>query len=500
MKAPTSDTAIDTVSSLCPECGKPALSEIIDRDGKVYQRSQCPCHESTESLIFSDSALYRKLDEWNKLIFPDAQQPAVLPAQACCVTGSNNEPSLAVIDITNRCNFKCPVCFAEATGAGNHYFLDTELVTRMLQSLLDRPVPCRSIQFSGGEPTLHPEFPKILRIARDLGFTHIQVATNGSKFVDPDYAKLCEDSGLHTLYLQFDGMSDDVYLKMRGQRLLDKKIAAVKNVEKTNMRLVLVPTIMSGVNVDQLGPIFRFALEHSKFVTGISIQPAAHVGRIEVANGVAEPFNLAAMAREFGEQTGLTRFPDDWFPLSSLSLLCRAIDRARQETSHPPASDAHCSVGTFFYVDDDNKPFCLSSFFDLGRFLRGTAQLTPYAEQGFIERKISRIRQFGQFSQCLDMRKAPPGLTFQRLLRGLDAWEDKNEGRSEGWTHRGFNGIFVAGMHFMDAHSYNLRRLSRCIIQYVATDGQLIPFCSYNAGARLREAEELIRIENKAPA
>lgn len=52
----------------------------------------------------------------------------------------------------------------------------------------------------------------------------------------------------------------------------------------------------------------------------------------------------------------------------------------------------------------------------------------------------------------------------------------------------------------MDAHSYNLRRLNRCIIQYVATDGQLIPFCSYNAGARLREAEELIRIENKAQA
>ena len=499
MKASTRDTAIDTVSSLCPECGKPALSEIIDRDGKVYQRSQCPCHESTESLIFSDTALYRKLDEWNKLIFPDAQQ-AVLPAQACCDTGSNNEPSLAVIDITNRCNFKCPVCFAEANGAGNHYFLDTEVVTRMLQSLLDRPVPCRSIQFSGGEPTLHPEFPKILRIARDLGFTHIQVATNGSRFVDPDYAKLCEDSGLHTLYLQFDGMSDDVYLKMRGQRLLDKKVAAVRSVEETNMRLVLVPTIMSGVNVDQLGPIFRFALEHSKFVTGISIQPAAHVGRINVANGVAEPFNLAAMAREFGEQTGLTRFPGDWFPLSSLSLLCRAIDRFRRETSHPPASDAHCSVGTFFYVDDDNKPFCLNSFFDLGRFLRSTAELTPYAEQGFIERRISKIRQFGQFSQCLDMRKAPPGLTFQRLLRSLDAWEDKNEGRSEGWTQRSFNGIFVAGMHFMDAHSYNLRRLSRCIIQYVATDGQLIPFCSYNAGARLREVEELIRIDNKAPA
>jgi uncharacterized radical SAM superfamily Fe-S cluster-containing enzyme len=355
------------------------------------------------------------------------------------------------------------------------------------------------VQFSGGEPTLHPDFPKILSTARDLGFTHLQVATNGSRFVDPDYAKLCEESGLHTIYLQFDGMNDDVYLKMRGQRLLDKKIAAVRAIEQTNMRLVLVPTIMSSVNADQLGPIFQFALEHNKFVTGISIQPAADVGRIAVTNSGAEPFNLATMARAFGEQTGLTRFPDDWFPLNSISLLSRAIERVRNEKTHPPLSDAHCSIGTFFYVDDNNKPFCLSSFFDLDRFLRGMAGIKPYAEQGLFERQISKIRQFGQLSQCLDLRNTPTGLTFQRLLHSLDAWEDKHEGRSEGWAQRGFNGIFVAGMHFMDAHSYNLRRLRRCIIQYVSTDGQLIPFCSYNAGARLRDSEELTRIDSKVP-
>lgn len=500
MKTLVSDVTIDTVSSLCPKCGQPALATILDRGGKVYQRSECSCHPASEDLIFSDSALYRKLEEWNKLVFPDAQPVDLSTTPSCCdaSTCSENEPCLAVIDITNRCNFKCPVCFAEAKGEGSHYFLEMEVVTRMLKALLNRPVPCRSVQFSGGEPTIHPDFPKILRTARDLGFTHIQVATNGSKFVDPAYAKLCEESGLHTLYLQFDGMTDEVYLKMRGQRLLDKKIAAVRAIEQTNMRIVLVPTIMSSVNVDQLGPIFQFALEHNKIITGISIQPAADVGRIEAGDRAFEPFNLASMAREFSEQTGLTRFPDDWFPLNSLSLLTRAIERVRNEKTHPPLSDAHCSIGTFFYVDDDNKPFCLNSFFDLGRFLRSMADVKPYAEQGLIERNISKIRQFGKLSQCLDLHKTPPGLTFPRLLRSLDAWEDKHEGRSEGWSQRGFNGIFVAGMHFMDAHSYNLRRLRRCIIQYVGTDGQLVPFCSYNAGARLRDAEELTRIVSKA--
>ncbi len=493
------DLNIDLVASLCPRCGAPSTATIFDRAGKVYQRSQCACHEPVEDLIFSDTALYRKLDEWNRLVFPDAHSPEMPRGSNYCHQDmkSGNEPCLAVIDITNRCNFRCPVCFAEAKGEGSHYQLDLTTVRKMLQALLDRPVPCRSVQFSGGEPTLHPEFPTILRMAREMGFTHIQVATNGSKFADPGYAKLCEDSGLHTLYLQFDGMSDEVYVKMRGQRLLDKKIAAVRSIEQTNMRLVLVPTIIAGVNVDQLGPIFRFALEHSRFVTGISVQPAAHVGRVSVEEDGAEPFNLAAMAREFGEQTGLTRFPDDWFPLNSLSLLSRAIDRVRDQRSRPPLSDAHCSVGTFFYIDDDNRPFCLNSFFDLGSFLRGMAQVKPMAEQGLIERQISKIRQFGRLSSCLDKQKTPPGLTFQRLIRSLDAWEDKVDGRSEGWDQRGFNGIFVAGMHFMDAHSYNLRRLHRCIIQYVSTDGELIPFCSYNAGARLRESEELTRIADR---
>ena len=142
----------------------------------------------------------------------------------------------------------------------------------------------------------------------------------------------------------------------------------------------------------------------------------------------------------------------------------------------------------------------MNRFFDLERFFRGAADLTTSGKQGFLGRQISRLRQFDHLAQCLDRQQTPPGLTFQRLLASLDAYEDKAEGRSEGWTERGFNGIFVAGMHFMDAHNYNLRRLRRCIIQYVSTEGHLIPFCGYNAGNRLRDSEESVRIKAAAPA
>jgi uncharacterized radical SAM superfamily Fe-S cluster-containing enzyme len=487
MRFSTDDGVIGEVSSLCPQCGVAVPADVFVRDGRVYQQQRCPCHKSSENLIFSDTDLYRRLDSWNDLVFSASASdtdPDSLPS-----------PTLAVIDTTNRCNFKCPVCFAESNGHGSRYFLELNLVRGMLQALIARPIPCRHVQFSGGEPTLHPEFQAILRIARDLGFTHIQVATNGSRMVDAGYVRRCEDSGLHTIYLQFDGVDDNVYLKLRGQRLLGSKIRAVENVAKTNMRLVLVPTVASSINVDQIGPIFRFALQYSKHVTGISIQPAANVGRVDVDSEQSEPFNLATMAKEFSAQTGLTRFPDDWFPLNAVSLIGRAVSILRRDRSFGAACDAHCSLGTYFYINDNNEPTCINRFLDLEGFFKGLSKVASAADYSKLGRRISQLQEIARLSQCFSRQQAPKGLTFKRLLLGLDGWEDKSCGRSPGWFHRGFNGMFVAGMHFMDARSYNLRRLRRCIIQYVTTSGELIPFCSYNAGARLRDVEESARID-----
>jgi len=107
-------TVIDEVSSRCSECGDTVSAEIIDRQGKVYQRPDCPSHPAGESLIFSDADLYRKLDSWNRLIFPDgtsASEPQkAATTSGCGPTGSLNDPTLAVIDITNRCNYTCPMC------------------------------------------------------------------------------------------------------------------------------------------------------------------------------------------------------------------------------------------------------------------------------------------------------------------------------------------------------------------------------------------------------
>jgi 7,8-dihydro-6-hydroxymethylpterin dimethyltransferase len=474
--------------SRCLSCGAPAEALLVERDGKVFQRVRCSTHGQTENLILSDSRLHHKLDEWNRRVFAAGSVLQDVDDE------ENKAPLLAVMDLTNRCNLRCPVCFADVTG-DNSYFLELETVRGMLRALVERKgQPCRHIQFSGGEPTLHPHFLEILKISRDLGFDHIQVATNGLRFAHLDFARRCEEAGLHTLYLQFDGMTDEVYRVLRGQPLLDQKLRVYESIVRTNMRVVLVPTIVAGLNVDQLGPIFRFALEHSQHTTGISVQPMSVTGRVKVPHHGQTTFDLADMAREFGEQTGLTRMPDDWIPLNALTMLTRGVARLRGDSSQSPGCDAHCSVGTYFYIDEDNRPTCLTRFLDLERLLQEAGELKAPSGRARLLQKISALGQLKQLSSAFDSARAPRGLSFLRLLRGLEGWEDKNVGRARSWFRRGFNGMFVAGMHFMDSTNYSARRVRRCIIKYVTTDGQVLSFCRYNAGERYRDIEEAHRL------
>ncbi len=63
------------------------------------------------------------------------------------------------------------------------------------------------MQFSGGEPTIRPDFLYIIRKATELGFDYIQINTNGIKMADPEFARACREAGAENIYLQFDGLS-----------------------------------------------------------------------------------------------------------------------------------------------------------------------------------------------------------------------------------------------------------------------------------------------------
>jgi uncharacterized radical SAM superfamily Fe-S cluster-containing enzyme len=484
-----------TTQSLCPECTQLIEARIFEDGGKVVMEKHCAEHGDFRDIIYSDAKLYLKMEEWS---FGDNRgftNPAVTNATSCpddC--GSCNmhtsHTALANVDLTNRCNLTCPVCFANANAAGYLYEPDFETVRKMLQALRDqKPVANRIVQFSGGEPTIYPRFLDVLRLAKEMGFSHLQAATNGIKFTNLEFAQQCKEAGLHTLYLQFDGVCDDVYKRTRGQSLWEQKMQCIENVRKAGMKIVYVPTIVKGLNEHQIGDILRLALEYIDCSSGISFQPVAFTGRIARHELESKRFTLSDFAHAVEAQTGIARAHEDWFPLSCVTPFSKLLSAMRGAETTTLSCHPHCSLGTYLFVDQNRKATPATRFIDVGPMLKEMDLLARKAGKRRIQ-FFTKIEAWNNLRKFFHEDRAPEGLTFARFLQTLQGMTDKKYGRGENDGKFTYKTLMVAGMHFMDSYNYDVERVKRCVIHYAAPNGRIYPFCAYNSGPVFREKIE----------
>ena len=482
--------------SLCPECLKVIAADIFADSGKVVMEKSCPEHGQFRDIVFSDIELYLKMEEWNfgdnlGLSNPQVEGGTTCPDDCGLCSMHTSHTALANVDLTNRCNLTCPVCFANANVAGYIYEPDLEQVRAMLATLRgERPVDGRVVQFSGGEPTIHPQFFEILSMARDMGFTHIQAATNGIELADIEFARKAKAAGLATLYLQFDGVTDDIYRRVRGESLLNIKMKVIENCRATGMKIVFVPTIVKGLNDHQVGDIVRVAIENVDTVSGISFQPVAFTGRIAKHELLAKRFTLSDLARCVSEQTGITDPRADWFPLACVTPFSKLTAALRGTGVPTISSHPHCSLGTYFFVDEKSKQAVpITRFVDVPNMLQDMEELSRSAGKARFK-LYSKVKTWNALKKHFKPQFAPPGLTFTKFLQTLQGMTNKKLGRDGKDGTFTYRTLLVAGMHFQDAYNYDIERVKRCVIHYATPDGKLYPFCTYNSGPCYREKIE----------
>ena len=485
-----------TTRSLCPDCTTLIDARIFEEDGKVIMEKHCPNHGDFRDIVYSDARLYLKMEEWSFGDNRGLENPAVTNAATCpddcgLCNLHTSHTAQANDDLTNRCNLTCPVCFANANAAGYIYEPDFETIRKMLQALRDeRPAPCRIVQFSGGEPTIYPRFLDVLRMAKQMGFSHLQAATNGLKFTDLEFAEQAKEAGLHTLYLQFDGVCDDIYRRTRGQDLWEKKLKCIENVRKAGLKIVFVPTIVKSLNEHQIGDIIRLALEYIDCTSVISFQPVAFTGRIARHELLAKRFTLSDFAHAVEQQTGIADPYQDWFPLSCVTPFSKLLSALRGEETTTLSCHPHCSMGTYLFVDQNRKATPVTQFVDVGGMLKEMDLLARKAGKRRVQ-FFTKLEAWNNLRKFFHADKAPEGLDFQKFLQTLQGFVDKKYGRGEsekkGFTYRT---LMLAGMHFMDSYNYDVERVKRCVIHYAAPNGKIYPFCAYNSGPVYRERIE----------
>ena len=489
--------------SICPECGKLIEADIVARDGKVWMDKVCPEHGKFSDVYWADEEMFLRAEQFaydgiglhnpmDKTItdnddtahfMVDGQRIDMLSCTA-----------VANLDLTNRCNMKCPICFANANDAGYVYEPTFEQVHEMMVCLRStKPIKCTALQFAGGEPTVYPQFVEAVADAKKLGFAQIQVATNGIKFAkDYEFLKASKLAGLNTIYLQFDGLTDDIYLRSRGRKMMHIKLGVLENCRKLvkeglkSPSVVLVPVVGMGMNDNIIGDIVRFAFENSDIVRGVNFQPLAFTGRVtheEVASG---RFTLPDLVRCVSEQTGFTT-KDDWYPVPVVAPISKFASIILGENKVTFTTHPACGIATYLFQDDDGNVTPLPRFVDVPKFSAGLDEIADKAENAKFK-KLYLTRVIKLLNSCVDESKMPAGLTkkkFVDVIAAVMSNKSKDVLAAFSWKM-----MLVSGMHFQDGYNYDVERVKRCGVHYVTPDCRIIPFCAYNAGPEYRKEVE----------
>lgn len=149
--------------------------------------------------------------------------------------------------ILTRCNLKCSHCYINPIQHGKHD-LDTETVTAWLKLFHD-PAKKSNLVLLGGEPTLHPGLPEIVKAARQIGYESITIDTNGYLFNNIIEKVTPEDIDYFSFSL--DGPSPETNDRIRGAGCYERCIAGIRAAVKKGFAASVIYTV-SNENADEL--------------------------------------------------------------------------------------------------------------------------------------------------------------------------------------------------------------------------------------------------------
>lgn len=466
--------------SLCPHCMKVIEARVFEKDGKILITKRCSDHGSFEDVYWSDAAQFKRFAgyhaEGDPIENPQTQSESKggCPQDCGLCDKHQTRTMLANVDVTNRCNQNCPICFANSATAGYLYEPSLEKIREILEMLRNqKPVPVSAIQFSGGEPTVHPKIVEIISMAKEMGFEAVIIASNGVRIAeDINFAKRMQDAGLRAVYLQFDGITPEPYIQARGYNALPMKQKAVENLREIKMATVLVPTVVKGVNDGQLGGIIDYGMKNLSSVKGVNFQPVAFTGRIENSELRSRRITVPDVMRLVEEQTDGRIHKDDWLPVPALAPLDDLLEKVTKKSWLRSSVHAHCGAGLFiFEKDGDYVP--LSRFMDLGEARRIILDALKESDDGNLG--LARTAKLVlDLAGTVDMKDAPSYFDWKDLAKhAVFGSGDVSETLKR-------NGMFIGCMHFMDPYNFDVERVERCCIHYATPDMRLIPFCAYN--------------------
>ncbi len=434
--------------SRCPVCLDEIDAEIFTRGNRVYMSKRCIAHGAFETLLARDARFYY-----------ESKGAGSCGAGCGCAAGSDGghgfglrgddggvdvdpfdvlSTCVALIEIVDSCNLTCPTCFAASPFGVDERVecLPFDEFVRCVEKVLTRKGYVDILQLSGGEPTIHPEFFKLLEWSlKQSTIGYVLINTNGVRVARDaafreELGRVRRKHKKFELYLQFDGPQEAGQFELRGANLRALREQAIDLAGGAG-----IPTTLGMVVTEQtraaLGDALRFGLERPH-CRGLTLQPMFGSGR------VPEVQTSLPMAREMREPISVGDVIADLVAQSDGQL-------AFEDFTPLPCGDPNCHTMSYL-IRSENGSTGLSRLIDLRSL------------QGFLANRLDY--RLEDLAQC-GCESEPLGAVLKELEIGPD---------------QPFR-IFIKP--FMDAWTFDQDRIDRCCTHVIRRDGTLDSFCRY---------------------
>jgi hypothetical protein len=435
--------------SICPQCRKVIDAKILLRDNKVYMAKRCPDCGPFEALVYGDAQAYTNFSKFNKPgTIPLAYGTQIkdgCPHDCGLCPDHQQHACLGIIEVNSACNMNCPLCFADARPG---FSLTLEEVEAMLNDFVRTEGNPEVVQFSGGEPTIHPQIIDFVKAARARGIPFVMVNTNGKRIAHDDrfLEQLAEVRP--SIYFQFDGFESETYRIIRGEPdILEEKLLALDRLASIGLNVTLVPAIERGVNDHEVGKIIELAIKHQA-IRGINFQPAFHAGR-HMHHDPMQRMTIPDIVKLIENQTAGKFVASDFIPV--------------------PCCFPSCNSVTYAFIDGD--------------------KVTPLSRIVNVYDYLDYITNRVMPDFSLEIKKALEGLWSSSSLAGSQKSAEQFAiscqacGLPESLTIGDIakNMVMIMLQDFMDPWTFNQKNLMKCCKEFLLPGGKQIPFCSYNS-------------------
>jgi len=452
---------VEETRGLCPACLRDVPATVFEDDGRIWIRQVCTRHGEHQALLASDAGEYLRLRQY----VPDRSG-----ANCCCGPGEVCGPNktsgppvcVLLLEITQACNLRCPTCYADAQG---HDFMTVDEARQRLDTFFQTQSRLDVLMLSGGEPTIHPKFADILEIALLYPIGRVLVNTNGLRLGQSKelVETLAARKERVELYFSFSSFCEAGHQHFYGRDLRREKIAALEKASEAGLFTTLVPTVERGVNDDEIGDLYRFALSLDT-VNGLTFQPVMDTGRYQHGYSAADRLTLTDVLWELERQTNGDLMRSDFVGL--------------------PCSYPDCCALTYGFLDAKRQTITpLPRHLDVSRYLDlFTDRISFSGLVGGAARRVwSDVAHLCGRQTLHDL-----GVLFARgglrdvlpLMRDPDAF--------------GRRVFRVVVKPFMDAHTYDRQRIDQCCTKILTADGSAVSFCEFNVFHRGRKSREAI--------